>query len=168
DFIWDRDTPLDFDGHGTHVSGTIGQLTNDNTGTAGVAFNVKLMPVKVLDSVWDDLFGSPHQATDDVVAQGIRYAADNGANIINMSLGRQSPPNCGTNRNQPGCAVVIEDAINYAVGKGVFIVISAGNDGEDTTHPVSTPAEIASRVAGAVSVAAVDRRTVANIATGCK
>src|SRR5439155_16351058 len=144
DFIWDRDTPLDFDGHGTHVSGTIGQLTNDNTGTAGVAFNVKLMPVKVLDSVWDDLFGSPHQATDDVVAQGIRYAADNGANIINMSLGRTCSGSL-----QSVCSPVMEDAIKYAVSKGVFIAISAGNDGEDSAHPVSTPAEIAARVQGA-------------------
>ena len=48
-----RRSPLDFDGHGTHVGGTIGQLTNDGVGTAGVAFNVKLMPVKVLASDWD-------------------------------------------------------------------------------------------------------------------
>ena len=54
DFISDGlNPPLDFDGHGTHVSGTIGQLTNDSIGTAGVAFNVKLMPVKVLASDWD-------------------------------------------------------------------------------------------------------------------
>jgi len=168
DFIWNSDTPLDYDGHGTHVAGTIGQLTNDGSGTAGVAFNVKFMPVKVLDSVWDNLFGSPNQATDEVVARGIRYAADNGANIINMSLGRESPANCGTNPGQPGCATAIEDAMRYAVGKGVFIVISAGNDGEDPSHPTETPAEIASRVNGAVSVASVDRFTVANLATGCK
>ncbi|HEY6211809.1 MAG TPA: S8 family serine peptidase [Vicinamibacterales bacterium] len=156
DFIWNTAVPLDFDGHGTHVAGTIGQLTNDSAGTAGVAFNVRLMPVKVLDEVWDDLFGSPNQATDDVVAQGIRYAADNGANIINMSLGRTSPATCGTNRNQPGCAPAIEDAITYAVSKGVFFAISAGNEGLDSSHPTSTPAEIANRVQGAVSVAAID------------
>ena len=53
-----------------------------------MAFNVKLMPVKVLSTEWDDIFGSPNEGTDDVVALGIRYAADNGAKIINMSLGR--------------------------------------------------------------------------------
>src|SRR5207302_10970476 len=91
DFIWDSNLPIDLDGHGTHVSGTIGQLTNNGTGTAGIAFNVKLMPVKVLDGEWDDIFGSPHIATDDVLARGIRYAADNGTKIINMGLGETGP-----------------------------------------------------------------------------
>src|SRR5262245_7042176 len=157
DFPNNTSAPLDFDGHGTHVSGTIGQLTNDGIGTAGVAFNVKLMPLKVLCSDWDVLFGTPASrcSTDDVVAQAIRYAADNGANVINMSLGRTSPSNCGTNRNAPGCAPAIEDAMNYAVSKGVFIAVSAGNDFA-RGNPTQTPAEIASRIKGAVSVAAVD------------
>ena len=152
DFIWDNDTmpPLDFDGHGTHVSGTIGQLTNDNIGTAGVAFNVKLMPVKVIDSIWDDLFGAPNVADDATVARGIRYAADNGAKVINMSIGRTGPPDT---------APAIEDAIKYAVGKGVFIAIAAGNDFEDG-NPKEIVAEIASRVQGAVSVAAIDHHAV--------
>jgi serine protease len=155
DFIWDDDTPLDLDGHGTHVSGTIGQLTNNGTngtgdtrnggGTAGIAFNVKIMPVKVLDSDWDDIFGSPNVGTDDVVARGIRYAADNGAQVINLSLGRTGPS-----------APVIEDAIKYAVGKGAFIAIAAGNDFEDG-NPLEVLPEIASRIPGAVSVAGVDR-----------
>jgi serine protease len=147
DFIWDNDMPLDFDGHGTHVTGTIGQLTNDNIGTAGVAFNVKIMPIKVIDSVWDELFGAPNTGTDETVARGIRYAADNGAKIINMSIGRTAPP---------ATAPAVESAINYAVGKGVFIAIAAGNEFEDG-NPVEVIAEIASRVGGAVSVAAVDR-----------
>ena len=145
DFIWDDNLPLDLDSHGTHVSGTIGQLTNNSFGTAGVAFNVKLMPVKVIDSDWDDIFGAPNQGTDDVVARGIRYAADNNAKVINMSIGRTGPP-----------SPVVEDAIKYAVGKGAFIVIAAGNDFEDG-NPTEVLAEIASRVQGAVSVAAVDR-----------
>jgi serine protease len=147
DFIWDDDEPLDLDGHGTHVSGTIGQLTNDNIGTAGIAFNVKLMPVKVIANDWDFLFRAPHQGDDEDVARGIRYAADNGAKIINMSIGRIGPPDT---------APAVESAINYAVGKGAFITISAGNDFEDG-NPKEVIAEIASRVQGAVSVAAVDR-----------
>jgi serine protease len=157
DFPNNTDTPLDFDGHGTHVSGTIGQLTNDGIGTAGVAFNVKLMPLKVLCSDWDILFGTSAARcnTDDMVALAIRYAADNGAKVINMSLGRTSPATCATNRNAPGCAPAVEDAMNYAVSKGVFIAVSAGND-FDRGNPTETPAEIASRIKGAVSVAAVD------------
>jgi serine protease len=156
DFVNNTATPLDFDGHGTHVSGTIGQLTNDGIGTAGVAFNVKLMPLKVLCSDWDVLFGAPLSrcSTDDNVAQAIRYAADNGAKVINMSLGRETPSTCGTNRNQSGCAPSIEDAINFAVGKGVFVAMSAGNWFEEG-NPTTT-SEIASRINGAVSVAAVD------------
>ncbi len=161
DFVWDTTTPLDYDGHGTHVSGTIGQLTNDGIGTAGVAFNVKLMPVKVICGTWDILFGVPDAAqcgTDDTVAQGIRYAADNGAKIINMSIGRDGPANCGASPDQAGCAPVIEAAIRYAVGKGVFIVIAAGNSFLDG-NPTQALAEIASRVQGAVSVAAVGADT---------
>ena len=167
DFVWNTTEPLDFDGHGTHVSGTVGQLTNDGIGTAGVAFNVKLMPVKVLASDWDVAFGgSPFVGgSDENVALGIRYAADNGANIINLSLGSSGPPNCGTRPNQNGCSPVIESAIRYAVGKGCFVVVAAGNEGETTDpdfglNPTSVIAEIASRVPGAVSVAAIDRRAV--------
>ncbi len=48
DFIWDDDLPVDLDAHGTHVAGTVGQLTNNGNGTAGMAYNVRLMPVKVI------------------------------------------------------------------------------------------------------------------------
>jgi serine protease len=167
DFVNETSTPLDFEGHGTHVSGTIGQLTNDGIGTAGVAFNVKLMPVKVLASAWDLLFAgftniSNVGGSDDDVARGIRYAADNGAKILNMSLGSSGPPDCATKPNQSDCSPVIEAAMRYAVGKGCFITVAGGNEFEDTVapygaNPTSVIAEIASRIPGAVSVAAVDR-----------
>jgi serine protease len=164
DFIWnDGRDALDFSGHGTHVSGTIGQLTNDGIGTAGVAFNVKLMPVKVLASEWDVIFGGSisEGGSDDQVARGIRYAADNGAKILNMSLGSSGPPNCATVPNNPDCSPVIEAALRYAVGKGCFVVVAGGNEFEDTVpgygkNPTSVIAEIASRIKGVVSVAAVD------------
>jgi serine protease len=156
--------PLDFDGHGTHVSGTIGQLTNDSIGTAGVAFNVKLMPVKVLASEWDVIFGGAPETggSDDQIARGLRYAADNGAKIINMSLGGSGPADCATNSMRNGCAPVIEAAMRYAVGKGCFIVVAGGNEFEDNVppfglNPTSVLAEIASRIPGVISVAAVDR-----------
>jgi serine protease len=167
DFVNETSTPFDFDGHGTHVSGTIGQLTNDGIGTAGVAFNVKLMPVKVLASTWDLLFAgftniSNVGGSDDDVARGIRYAADNGAKILNMSLGSSGPPDCATKPNQSDCSPVIEAAMRYAVGKGCFMAVAGGNEFETTvapygTNPTSVIAEIASRIPGAVSVAAVDR-----------
>ena len=57
DFIWDDLRPFDMEGHGTHVTGTIGQLTNNSLGTAGVAFNVRIMPVKVVAGTWDMILG---------------------------------------------------------------------------------------------------------------
>jgi serine protease len=117
DFIWNDDLPVDLDGHGTHVAGTIGQVTNNNAGTAGMAYNVRLMPVKVIQGLWDEIFGSPFDGTDDVVARGVRYAADNGAKIINMSIGRETGPP----------ATVVNEAIRYAIGRGVFVVVASGN-----------------------------------------
>ena len=127
DFIWNDDTPDDLDGHGTHVAGTIGQLTNNGVGVAGMAFNVRLMPVKVLDTIWDFIFNSPEFATDDVLARGIRYAVDNGAKVLNLSLGRTGAP-----------APVVRDAIVYAVSRGAFVAVAAGNDflrGNPTKRP---------------------------------
>ncbi len=146
DFIWNDDLPLDLDGHGTHVAGTIGQATNNGIGVAGMAFNVRIMPVKVISDTWDFIFGNDAVGSDDVVAQGIRYAADNGAHVINMSIGRESG----------GPATVVEDAVRYAVSKGVFVAIAAGNDGNGQNRP-NRHAEFASRIDGAVAVAAVGR-----------
>jgi serine protease len=146
DFIWNDDAPLDLDGHGTHVSGTIGQLTNNGVGVAGMAFNVRLMPVKVIDDVWDCIFDSPATGTDDVVARGIRYAADNGARVINMSIGR----------SEGGPARAVEDAIRYAVSRGVFVAVAAGNTAE-RGNPPNRIAAAAPGIAGMVAVAAVGR-----------
>lgn len=145
DFIWDDTEPVDMDGHGTHVAGTIGQLTNNGVGVAGMAFNVRFMPVKVIAGDWDDIFGSPFIGTDDVVARGIRYAADNGAKVINMSLGRTGPP-----------APVVGAAIRYAVSRGAFVAVAAGNEYEDG-NPTEAIAEEAAPIDGAMVVGAVGR-----------
>ena len=98
DFIWGDEEPSDFDGHGTHVAGTIGQSTNNNSGLTGVAFNVRIMPLKVCASAWDVLFLFAADGVSQVdpdfsacpdseQAEGIRYAADHGAKVINLSLG---------------------------------------------------------------------------------
>jgi serine protease len=146
DFIWDDNLPYDLDGHGTHVSGTVGQLTNNGVGVAGMAFNVKIMPVKVIDDIWDFVFGAPGAGTDDTVARGIRYAADNGAKVINMSIGRTGGQ----------AAVVVEDAIRYAVGRGVFVAVAAGNSADMANAPSRT-AEAAPSIAGMVAVGAVGK-----------
>ena len=152
DFIWDDNLPLDLAGHGTHVAGTIGQLTNNGSGVAGMAFNVKLMPVKVADDEWDFIFDSPFVGTDDTVARGIRYAADNGANVINLSLGRDS-------RDGGGPAPVVRSAIEYAVSHGAFVAVAGGNEGLDGS-PAERYAEFATQIDGMVAVGATgpDRR----------
>lgn len=146
DFIWNDELPLDLDGHGTHVAGTIGQLTNNNSGTAGMAYNVRLMPVKVIRGIWDAVFGSPFEGTDDVVALGIRYAADHGANVINLSLGRETG----------GPAPVVADAIRYAVSRGCFVVAASGNTRAGGNAP-NRLAQAAPEIDGFVAVGAVGR-----------
>jgi serine protease len=146
DFIWNDDVPVDLDGHGTHVAGTIGQLTNNGTGVAGMAYNVRLMPVKIIDGVWDEIFGSPFVGTDDVVARGIRYAADNGAKVLNLSIGRTSG----------GPAPVVTDALRYAVSRGCFVVVASGNT-RDTGNSGNRLAQAAPEIDGMVAVAAVGR-----------
>lgn len=145
DFTWNDAHPVDTLGHGTHVAGTVGQLTDNALGGAGMAFNVRIMPVKVaLGSTWDVIFRAPSPGfTDDQVARAIRYAADNGAKAINMSFGRFGAP-----------ARVVEDAVKYAVSRGAFCVFSAGNDALSGNR-LERYAEIAARVDGAVAVGAL-------------
>ncbi|MCL5962695.1 MAG: S8 family peptidase [Chloroflexi bacterium] len=109
DFVNNDSHPNDDDGHGTHVAGTIAQSTNNGLGVAGIAFRAKIMPVKVLDST-----GS---GTTSQVAAGIKWAADNGAQVMNLSLG------------SPDYSGMLEDAVNYAYNKGVVVVAAAGNAG---------------------------------------
>jgi serine protease len=146
DFIWNDDLPLDLDGHGTHVAGTIGQLTNNNDGTAGMAYNVRLMPVKIIQALWDEIFSSPFEGTDDVVARGIRYAADNGAKVLNLSIGR----------TEGGPAPVVGDALRYAVSRGCFVAIASGNTRDSGNQP-NRLAQLAADINGVVAVGAVGR-----------
>jgi len=145
DLIWDDDTPIDMDGHGTHVTGTLGQVTDNGVGVAGMAFNVRIMPVKVVSGMWDEIFGAPNVGTDDVVARGIRYAVDNGARILTMSLGRTGPP-----------APVVDAALRYAVAQGAFVAIAAGN-AFALDNPVEVIAALAEDIEGVMAVGAVGR-----------
>ncbi len=119
DFVNRDSHPNDDDSHGTHVTGTIAQSTNNGYGFAGVAFGCKIMPVKVL---------GPRGGTVDQLIDGIRFATDNGADVISMSLGF-SPS------IYPGPE--LDAALDYAYNHGVTIVAAAGND---ETDKVSYPA----------------------------
>ncbi len=127
-FVDDSNEAVDDQGHGTHVAGTIAQTTNNQKGVAGLAYCARLMPVKVLNKYgWGTLAD---------VAEGIRYAADHGANVINLSLGGSSP------------SKVLEQAVNHATGKGVLVVAAAGNSGKSVGYPAA--------YAGVMAVSASD------------
>ena len=108
DFVDGDNDPMDLDAHGTHVAGTIA-AENNGFGVTGVAYNATIMPVRVIDK---------EGGTSSDVAAGIRYAVDNGANVINLSLGGNF-----TSTEE-------EDAIRYASDSGVVVVMAAGNEGD--------------------------------------
>jgi len=109
-FVDDTSDIEDDYGHGTHVSGIAAAKIDNSKGIAGMAGNASIMPLKVADSGGD--------YTNSDLAQGIIYAADNGADVVNMSLG-------GTHSQ------VLEDAVNYAWGQGLFLCAAAGNKREE-------------------------------------
>lgn len=145
---------LDMVGHGTHVAGTILQTTDNALGFAGIAHRSRLLPLKVCFGYWEAqiILGDvlqpgyfpPDFGTCDTAATAaaIRYAADQGAKVINLSLG-------GTNRAQ-----VQLDAMRYAVQRGAFLAIAAGNEFE-AGNPASYPAAFAPELDGAMGVGAV-------------
>ena len=122
---------LDNNGHGTHVSGTIAG-ENNGIGVTGIAYNSKIMPVKVLDANGSGSYSN--------IAKGIYYAVDNGANVINLSLG-------GNSSND-----TLKSAIEYASSKNVIVVMAAGNNGDSMP---SYPARYAYN--SGIAVGAVDQ-----------
>lgn len=130
DFANRDHNPNDDHGHGSHVAGTIAQSTDNGRGVAGIAYHSSIMPVKVLDGAGFGTFGD--------VADGIRWAAKNGARVINLSLGSSSHSSA------------MKDAVDYArYRKNVVVVAAAGNS---ATNRLSYPAAYAS----VVSVSATD------------
>ncbi|MCD6226160.1 peptidase S8, partial [bacterium] len=111
DFVNHDSQPDDDNGHGTHIAGTIAQSTNNKRGMAGIAFNACLMPIKVLNDKGVGYYAD--------VAEGIRWAADHGAQIINLSLGGEAP------------SETLKNAVAYAYAKGVFLAAAAGNHGKE-------------------------------------
>jgi thermitase len=125
-FVAGNNSPNDDNGHGTHVAGIAAACGNNGVGVAGVAWGVRLMPVKVLDSSGSGYYSD--------IAAGIIYAADNGAKVVNLSLG-------GT-----GSSTTLADAIQYAHDHGVLVVAAAGNCAQDgsqcgnSSNPIMYPA----------------------------
>jgi len=115
-------------GHGTHVAGIAAAMTNNGVGVAGLGYSSTIMNVKVL--------GDTGSGTYSAIASGIMWAVDNGAEVINMSLGGSSPSS------------TLQDAINYAWSKGVVVVAAAGNYGN--TAPLY-PAHYANCIAVAAT-----------------
>ncbi|MNW55025.1 Minor extracellular protease Epr precursor [compost metagenome] len=112
--------PLDDVGHGTHVAGIISAKVNNNEGIAGMMWGGKLLPVKALDNT-----GS---GTTYSVAQGIIWATDQGAKVINLSLGNYAD------------AQFLHDAIKYAYDRDVVLIAATGNDNtERPGYPAAYP-----------------------------
>lgn len=120
DFVNNKDDASDDNGHGTHVAGTIAQSTNNGYGVAGIAYESSIMPLKVL--------ASSGGGTVADIAEAIKFAADNDADIINMSLGGG------------GASSMMAEAIRYAHNKGVVIIAAAGNEGRNAaSYPARYP-----------------------------
>lgn len=123
DFVNGDSDPADDYGHGTRVAGIAAAITDNGQGVAGISWGARIMPVKVLNS-----YGSGTYAN---VAAGIRFAVDNGARVINLSLGGGSS------------STTLLDAVNYAVGLGAVLVAAAGNSGGALYYPAAYPDVVA-------------------------
>lgn len=124
DFVNNNDEALDDHAHGTHVACTIAESTNNNLGAAGIAYNAAIMPIKVLS-------GRGYGSLSDI-ADGIRFAADHKANVINMSLGGPMP------------SQILQSAVKYANDKGTLVVCAAGNEAKASpSYPAAFPEAMA-------------------------
>lgn len=124
-----QNPPQDENGHGTHAAGIAAAATDNREGVAGTAPRCKIMPVKALDATGNgDGFS---------VGLGIVWAADNGADVINLSLGG------------PHKFEAVERAIKYALSKNIPVIVAMGNEGtNELRYPASQP--------GVIAVGAVD------------
>lgn len=121
DFSGEDSDPSDENGHGTNVAGIIAATVNNAEGIAGLAPDVSILPVRVMNA---EGYGS-----DNDIARGIRYAADQGAQVINLSLG-------ATVSDEEPESLPVSDAIRYAQEKGALVVVAAGNDFVDLPNVI--------------------------------
>jgi thermitase len=123
DFVNDDSDPQDDYGHGTHVAGIAAAKTNNSAGVAGLSWGAKIMPVKAMND-----YGTGEYAD---IGNGIIYAANNGADIINLSL------------SGPASSSVLEEAVEYAHDLGCVVVAATGNNNSSVGYPASYPEVIA-------------------------
>jgi subtilisin family serine protease len=124
DFVNNDSNAFDDEGHGTMTAGVLAGAGNNGIGAAGVCWSCRILPVKVL--------GADGSGSYSDIAEGIRYAADRGAKIINLSLGGSADSR------------LLRDAVSYAVNKGSLVMAAAGNDGRAAKHyPAAIPAVVA-------------------------
>lgn len=128
---------MDRDGHGTHVAGLIGATGNNGIGVAGVAWDVQLLAIKVMDRAGGTDFGA---------AAGIKYAVDAGAKVLNLSFSSDS-----TKRNP-----IFDLAVNYAQDRGATVIAAAGNRGGPVSSPGNSP--------GVLAVSATSKRGIERLA----
>jgi serine protease len=135
DFVAEDRHPNDQNGHGTHVAGTIAQSTSNDLGTAGIAYRARIMPVRVLDAsgAGDTL----------AISRGIRFAARNGADVINLSLEFDAAVRAAQIPD-------IVSALDYARKRGAIVIAAAGNQG---SPQVAYPARARHVVAVAATTA---------------
>ena len=135
DLVDGDSVPADLNGHGTHVAGIAGAVAGNGLGGVGAALRAKVMPVRVLDA------GGAGSSAD--VAEGVVWAVDHGATVVNLSLG------------SPRRDDVLARAVQYALDRGVPVVAAAGNealDGDPVNYPAALP--------GVIAVGAVDSSRV--------
>ncbi len=123
DFIDGDAHPNDENGHGTHVASAIVAATDNGVGVAGLAHEARIMPLRALDAAG--------AGSDWAAAQALRFAADNGADVANLSLGSTTP------------SEVMADAVTYARSRGVIVVAASGNQGGAVAYPAASPGVVA-------------------------
>lgn len=127
--LTDRPNPGDDNGHGTWVASVIAGAGNNRAGLAGLCWRCRILPVKVLSSR-----GS---GPDSALATGLRFAADQGARLINVSLGGPNP------------SQTVEEAVSYATSKGALVIAAAGNEPDDRpNYPAAYPSVLAVAASG--------------------
>ncbi len=151
-YINNTDDPMDDHGHGTHVAGTIGAITNNGIGISSVSWGAKILAIKACDNNGDCITSN--------VVRGISYALSQGVKVINISIAGVG--SC-TRENFFGGDRVYEDVIKEANSKGAIMIVAAGNNNQDAKNEVPGACE------GVVAVGATNQsneRWVSSDSTG--